>query len=380
MGISQINILPFPYKMDQNSELKNGFFIQVPQFCKTNFKANKCKEFYLKIQSNPDFCQCPYGYAAKKVQIGDIEIIFSCLNLEKYSDKKLLIKRNNKKDFSPRLTIDHYILLIDQIQLIATNSKEYFNQTVQVNQLRDNLDEQKEILDNTFHELRKLNQQLKSQVESLILKANNFSSDDVEKIIYLSQNVFSTSQLISIRLNTYDFGVNPNVELFEEKSKIIIHRKFVKVAHCIREFANQKHIRINIIGESYCYIMANDVLELLPYLLLDNAIKYSRKNENIEVHFIELEDYLKVTIKGLSIRPLDKEINRLTDRGFRSERTSNIQGLGIGLYLANFICDLNNIELKINVGKNITYQDSLQYSDFTVTLIIHNIINDEEDL
>lgn len=192
-----------------------------------------------------------------------------------------------------------------------------------------------------------------------------------------SQNVFSTSQVISIRLNTYDFGVNPNLSLYEERSPITIHKKFKKVAHCLKEYALYKQIKIQFIGESYSAIMANDILELLPYLLLDNAIKYSLTNKSIDVNFSELNNDLYVKIKSFSLRPHENELNKLTVRGVRSSRIeSNVQGQGIGLYLANYICELHGIDISFKLGKDRYFENSLPYSDFIVTLIFHDVIKD----
>ena len=298
--------------------------------------------------------------------------------IEKISDRKMVQRRLSEKDFMPRISLANYEKSINNISILTNSSVDFYKKENEEIISKETYIDKIEILDNTFHELRKLNQELKLQTEHLIYQSNNFSWNNVGDIKYLSQNIFSTSQLISIRLNTYDFGVNPNLSLYEEKSPIQIHKKFVKVAHCLREYANKKQIKIQITGESYSSIMANDVLELLPYLILDNAIKYSLENKNIDIRFSEKSSILEVVIKSFSVRPHEHELRKLTERGVRSTRIdSQIQGQGIGLYLANYICELHNISMDFRIGKERFFESGIPYSDFYVSLTFYDIIKDE---
>lgn len=374
--MKNLNIFPFPYKLNYSGELNDGIFIKIPYFCLHNKSSIKCRDFYKSIKDIEGFHTCPYGFGLNIVKHGEMKLIFTCLNIEKITDKKLIQKRLNDKDFLPRLSTEYYNSLIKDVFALIENANEFYAYLNDKEQYNNEVEDQKEILNNTFHELRKLNSQLKTQTENLILQTNQLQRDEeLYRVKYLAQNIFSTTQLVSIRLNTYDFGVNPDLALTEVKSKIQIHKKVVKVAHCLREYANEHHVKINIIGESYSLVEANDVLELLPYLLLDNAIKYSLKNKNIEVKFTEKDDKLIIAFKGMSLRPSDSELLNLKERGIRSERASNIEGQGIGLYLANYICELNDIDLKIELGKNREYFNQDTYSDFIATLTFNEIIH-----
>lgn len=371
-------IYPYPFKLSATGDLSDGLVFHVPSFCRSNHKTNKCRDFYKNECENEGYKQCPYGFAVNVNHFLGQKVIFSCLNIDKISDKKMIQKRLSNKDFLPRMPLSLYEESIRDISIFIKSHDDFYKKENEKINTKETYIDKIEILDNTFHELRKLNQELKLQTEHLIFESNNFNWDNIENIKYLSQNIFSTSQLISIRLNTYDFGVNPNLSLYEQKSPIQIHKKFVKVAHCLREYASKKLIQIQIAGESYSSIMANDVLELLPYLILDNAIKYSLENRQIEIKFSEKDSELDVTVKSFSIRPHENELKKLTERGIRSSRiNSQIQGQGIGLYLANYICELHNISMDFRLGKDRYFADGIPYSDFYVTLTFHNIIKDE---
>lgn len=377
--MKNVTLFPYPYKLTASGELKDGFFYNQPLFCKRNFNTKTCRDHYLKMLTHVGFKECPYGFSSHVTTIGDFRIINTCLNIETHSNKKATQKRLCKKDYLPRFSLTHYEESLKNIKSITDECKEFYDALSSDELSFSSMEEQKELLNNTFHELRKLNQQLKNQTETLIYKSNNATFHDISRLHLLSQNIFSTSQLISIRLNTYDFGINPELSLNENKSKIQIHNKFHKVSQCLREYAYQHHLRLEFGGESYAYIYANDVIELLPYLLLDNAIKYSHAKEKIYIQFDEYEDQLQVLIKGLSIRPKDHEVQQLFERGIRSEKVEEVQGQGIGLFLAKYICDIHDIDISIKLGNNHIYNNGKTYSDFTVKLIFNNIEIEERN-
>lgn len=282
------------------------------------------------------------------------------------------------------MSIRDYEYIKNNAQKLYDNSQGYIAKVHAEENEGNKYQEKIEGLDNTFHELRKINKQLKSQVESLIFQSDISTPNeiDIEKINYFSKNIFHSSQLFSIRLNTYDFTLNPEIPLREEKTKMCVHRKFTKISYHLREYAYNKNIRINISGESYGFINGNDVFELLPYLLLDNALKYSMPNKNIEVNFDEIGSQLSVTIKSFSIRPDNHEINNLKVRGYRGRNTEGVQGQGIGLYLADAICHLHNIDLTFKIGDNKYYDhtnNDIAYSDFYAILKFNDFERGSEE-
>jgi hypothetical protein len=58
----------------------------------------------------------------------------------------------------------------------------------------------------------------------------------------------------------------------------------------------------------------------------------------------------------------------------RSDRVESVQGQSIGLFLAKYICDIHDVDIKIEVGNNSIYYNSKVYSDFTVRLGFKRVI------
>lgn len=375
--MKNLKVSPYPYRETINGEVIDGTFLKSPVFCKRN-NTEKCKQFYRKVLKKEGIYQCPYGFATDFFKIDKQTVIFTGLNIEKHSDRKKVQKNLSKKDFSPKITIQHYNETKKNfIEFIKANS-ELAQTLTDYSDAKNDIEENKEILDNTFHELRKLNMQLKRQSEKL-----NFEIDkhnvSYQNVKYLGLNIFATSRLISTRLNTYDFGLNPELISNTAKKPTKVFKKIEKVAHCLKIQSDEEKVRIHLDGNSYNSIEANDVFELLPFLLLENAIKYSPQNEQVSVKFYENDNDLTVRIKNLGPRPESNEIPKLTERGVRSVNVNGEGGFGLGLYLANFIADLNGIGFDITIDKDIKYISGKKYSDFIVELKFKDMIINEEE-
>lgn len=374
-------ISPFPYKIIADSNLFDGCIFNIPKFCLDKKDNPKCKEFYRSLKENSGFHKCPYGFAVECTKLGETDIIFTCLNIENKTDRKLLRKLDYKIDQTLKLTFKEYEKLKHKFEEFIFENKTNFDIATKYSKESSKLVRDKELLENTIHELRKLNTQLKASVSKLNQSISQLRNSS-EYIDSLNLDIYSISNLMSIRLDFYDLEVNPMLNLGLSKSYIAIYRKVEKVYKCLRNEAKQKNINIILNGESYCMFNAGNIIEIAFFIILDNAIKYSLENEPINVTFTENENRLILTFKNWGIRPGDDEIKKLTDRNYRSRiviSRNKENGRGIGLYLLNQICSVNDIKLKIYLGNENKYFDGYRYSPFNVEMKFENIIKSEAE-
>jgi len=98
------------------------------------------------------------------------------------------------------------------------------------------------------------------------------------------------------------------------------------------------------------YLGNHNLLHTIFKNLVDNAIKYSHNNSNINIELYLEENYaiFKIQDEGIGI-PKDK-IEKVTDEFFRVEesRNKNIQGVGLGLFIVKSCIDLHKGILQIN--------------------------------
>jgi signal transduction histidine kinase len=136
---------------------------------------------------------------------------------------------------------------------------------------------------------------------------------------------------------------------------------------CVESFINrypQRNIN-SAIGEQIYIIGENLLLEMLVNNLIENALKYSPKNKEINIALQQNNNQilLKVSDEGLGIE--NEEKKKVFDKFYRTgnENTRSAKGTGLGLYLCKKIMQSHNGN--ISVTDNIP-QGSIFTATFTV--------------
>ena len=73
--------------------------------------------------------------------------------------------------------------------------------------------------------------------------------------------------------------------------------------------------------------------------VLENAVKYSSENKDINVQVSETINFIRIDIKDNGIGIDKSEYNNIFKRFYRSEKVDDIEGSGIGLYLSRKILE-----------------------------------------
>lgn len=369
---------PFPFKFISNSYTQEGSVYPIPKFCKSHSDDPKCKKFYADIEDKIGFFTCPLGFGVEKFEVGSRYFIFTCLNVEKYAGRKEMQKLIKNNEFIPRLPLcDYERIKKNFISLVGDNIDSFESiaqQTEEVNTLTFNRD----ILDNTIHEIRKLNTQLKGFVTKFNFQLKELRGR-TEAMENLGLDISATTNLMSIRLDSYDLEVNPELNLLSGKRNIPIYRRVEKVYKCLGIQARNKGITIRLENNSHNLFNAHNIIEIGFFIILENAIKYSPANETIFVRFHESSDRLLVTFRNLGPAPDSNERQLLTKRGFRSKAVEDlgIEGRGIGLYLLNQICSTNEIGLDVKIENENKYINGIRYCPFVVSLSFKDMIVQE---
>lgn len=361
-----------------NSDISSGWIFCIPKFCTNNKDNPKCKKFYSSLTQRSGFHTCPYGFSVECTNLGDIDIIYTCLNIDKKTDRKISRKYKDV-DQKLRLSLNEYNRLKSSFESFISANKPAFDIAASHDKESTQLKLNRELLENTMHELRKLNTQLKGYVTKLTTCIQQMSSRD-ELIDVCNLNIYSVSSLISIRLDTYDLEINPTLNLDLDKKNIAIYKKVEKAYKCLNLEAKQKGITITLEGKSYNLFNSNNLIEIAFFIVLENAIKYSPEGEQILIKFNEIEDQLTLTFRNWGLRPGDDEINKLTNRYYRSRNIINRNmenGRGIGLYLLNQICSINDIRMKIKLGSENKYLNGYRYSPFFVEMKFDGMLSVE---
>lgn len=160
---------------------------------------------------------------------------------------------------------------------------------------------------------------IKSNVKSLVAILNDFLSlSKLEEGKVLSQP--ETFELIDFSKSIIE-EIEPN-----KKEGQTILLKFDTPA--INVFIDPKIIR---------HILTN---------LLSNAIKYSNQNQEILVSFKKINKFVIIEVEDHGIGIPEEEQNNLFNRFFRAKNVTNINGIGLGLYIVKQYIEMINGNIK----------------------------------
>lgn len=367
-------ILLYPHRRYFDDTIKDGYLFRATSFCKRMCQSKICREFYDTLDKEGEVCTCPYGFGVYKYTMSD-EVNYLCgLNIEKVTNLRNIRKRISSSDWLPRIPYQNFCNSINPLMVQA----EEFNQREQAVRIGEkNLKQEQQLLNDTLHEVRKLNAQIKASVEQLSVALEGI--DRTKEIEDIRKNLEANSNLLSLRLNTYDMVVNPDTAVNGVRAPIPVFKKIEKMYKCLYALRKKKNLEMNMYcttkEESTFVYRGKDNLELGFFIIIENAMKYSLESRTISVEFVEYPNKLIVRCQNWGLRPKDDELSKITQRGYRAKIAVNkgdVPGSGLGLYLLSQICDENSVDLCFKLGDERYYYDGWQYSPFIVELTFRN--------
>jgi light-regulated signal transduction histidine kinase (bacteriophytochrome) len=362
---------PFPFVVDPTKPPLDGLFQAKPKFCTHKAKRSICENHYRSILSSPGPHRCPYGYGSY-VAPGEPAFALTALNLAGYIDRDRLKRRHHQASFRKTTVAEieevlrHSATVIGYFML-ATEVQEYIAGERAADQ---------QMMAGTLHDVRKLNQQLKHQIEQCQrrIRAAELDRDFIK---YRLENCFATTSLISVRLDSYDFAVNPGATSVSRRRPVPVFRRFEKAKHVLHARARQGKAKINIEGKSTRTIQGYDVFDVLPFLILENAVKFSPPNSEIAVRFNEEPATLTITVESVGPLLEKGEESEIFKQGFRGVNARSAQsGTGLGLWLAKRVCAIHGIAITARSDGSAARQEGdVKYAPFVLTLRLESPAN-----
>ena len=357
-----MNVYPFPFIDDDDDTPSSGLLHAPPAFCQKAQKT-KCAAHYASIKDTPGPSTCPFGFSTFVNHTREGVTVFSGLRIVGHEDRRNARLRLSPNEYVPRFSQQ----LVQDIIERARPAQNLLSGRLDLLQRIETLERlqkaQQDFSSLILHEVRKLNGQLKGQSEELL----RLTSSESSQLKYRAENIFATSTLISVRLDAYDFETNPELATSGEKRTVGIYKKFEKSKHSLQVVSFAESKKINLEGQSYSQVKAYPVFDLLPYVLLDNALKYSPRDTEIRIHFSETSGTI-VTVSSYGPILDNDETHAIFKRGYRGRHAASISGTGIGLYLAKRISDAHDFDLKVFPSTEQFRVGSVPYGLFRIQL------------
>ena len=117
----------------------------------------------------------------------------------------------------------------------------------------------------------------------------------------------------------------------------------------VEEKAQSKHIHLLIDGEAVDTALFDPKwAEEVLFNILDNSIKYTPEYGTVTISTITYELFARIDIKDTGRGIAEEEINQIFQRFYRSPEVSQVEGVGIGLYLAREIISMQQGYIKVS--------------------------------
>lgn len=241
-----------------------------------------------------------------------------------------------------------------------------------------------DIVSDAMHELRYFNQRLKNLSEQLSKEIKvdeigngtplNANATHADQIRTISEGILSLSQLFTTRLHFIDIELNPEIIQDLPVVPVNIFGKFDKARRMLNSQAKGKKVKVKF-AKPECIINdfeAYPIIDILPYLILDNAIKYSPDKNEVSIEFDVYKGLLEVNIESIGPYVEPEEIENLTKKRYRGKgaESLSITGSGLGLHFVKYICNLHNIDLTISSKNPFCEYHGVPHSVFSVKLKI----------
>jgi len=134
-----------------------------------------------------------------------------------------------------------------------------------------------------------------------------------------------------------------------------------EVLHLMKPFADQNSVRLELqTPDSLCDVHGDrEELTRLFGNLINNAVKYNKKDGSVSVAVQQDGPYVKIAVADTGIGMTKDTLTRLFSEFFREKRkeTKGIAGTGLGLHIVKNIVDFYNgrIEVKSELNKGSTF-------------------------
>lgn len=317
---------------------ENGCSYTLPKEC-ISFEG--CATYYENLKTKTDeFYICPKGFTSR---------LFSA-NSTRYStigmiatprfdtEKERGMAKKYNKNHTARSDLNGYADALKSFDEMKANS----------------VIEASKVLPQAFHELRKLNALVLQSAEIEIGGGRDTSNLKVIKgASELMRNNFDILEALSNMDAMRGLPADNTIRVFSLA---------FKMKRILENRAKDKGMKINIEGDNDGEIKGSSKsFPIVFATLIENSIKYGRRNSDIDVNINSSTNYLEITIENFSDQMIDPV--RCFERGVRFSTTE--EGGGFGLFLAKEIVESHGGNISCYVERplvtiKITFQRNMK--------------------
>jgi len=258
-----------------------------------------------------------------------------------------------------RTQIFYILLYVNGVIFIFSAFASYYLAGKTLSPIKAAMDEQKRFITDAGHELKTPLAAMLSASE-VALRDRKLSIKDAKSVI--KDNISDTEKLKKLTENLLSLSRLAQNNGLALNEKIDIKKVAKKSVKRLSTLAASKDIKIKLSGKTSFVRADSESLEKLFDVLIDNAVKYSKKKGTIEINFSKGRNCIifRITDHGLGISK--KDLPHVFDRFYRADKARGKEdGFGIGLSIAKQIVDLHGGQISVisRIGKGTTFKVKL---------------------
>lgn len=217
------------------------------------------------------------------------------------------------------------------------------------------------------HDLRHLSSAIYHSAEQAERARSNRDNAELADSL---KTIVATQTMLKARIDYLDYTTG--VDRFEAVEKIPVYSRVDKVVRCFRAAAKDKGVDIELSGQSYRFTKGPNILDIVPYTLIDNAIKYSPPNSKVDVGVYDLDEKTVVSISSIGPIVRAGEHDKIFEVGFRGKSASNLRpsGTGIGLSVAKEIVEKFSGEISVKQEGDVIKRDGIDFLPTSFTFVV----------
>lgn len=257
----------------------------------------------------------------------------------------LLVNVNSEKEmmetFTKNLAIATGIVIVLSIFISFYLAKKSLDPIVEA------YEKQAEFVQNASHELRTPLTIIQAKQEMLLQEPDSKIIDKSEDIALTLNETRRLSKMVSELMDLARSDSNKNVI---NKTKTDLNELVKEIAIPYEEMAllQEKKIILELECKKEVNVDKNKIKQLMV-ILLDNALKYTEKNDVISVEVHNNEDKVYINVKDTGIGISDEGLKHIFERFYREDKARSRAkgGTGLGLSIAHTIVKAHGGSIKI---------------------------------
>lgn len=236
-------------------------------------------------------------------------------------------------------------ILVYIFSLIIVFIISYFLVKWIIKPVKQNFEMQKQFIANASHELKTPLAIISTNLS--ILKDEEDLSEQRVWIENTKDEVFKMNKLINELLI-----LSKNETFLENKEKNELNLSDVLINAILPyeslAFEEKRVLKYDIIEDIFIKSYKEDIITIIR-ILLDNAIKYSKEDDIIEVKLKKENNKIQISVFNTGIGIKEEDRDKIFDRFYRvdTSRNKEIEGYGLGLSIAKKIIENNKWKILI---------------------------------